>query len=256
MRSASQRTIFVCAAVAVLGGCAHPGRGPVLSTRLVHGTQVSDRPIPKATLAQPDWSGLRREIRAKEPANAVAQSMTLEKLYRELGDAVKAVAQAPNDGSSHLVAAMAYYGAGILDVAQDYLAEAVRLDPANGAAYDLRARIWRDWGCPATGLADAYRAVYFAPRAPEARNTLGTIFVALGNAAEARASFKRAVALDNDAAYAWINLCRTAVASGDEVGVEMACFRVPGTNAPTVSALLGAKGVRALAGDGAHEARR
>ena len=114
---------------------------------------------------------------------------------------------------------------GILDTAQDHLAEALRLDRSDAAAYDLRARIWRDWGFPAMAVADAHRAVYYAPRSPEARNTLGTVFFALGMTEEARSAYLKAAEIDARASYAWSNVCHVSFLEGDLSGAEQACRR-------------------------------
>ena len=56
------------------------------------------------------------------------------------------------------------------------------------------ARIWRDWGFPELGIGPASRATYFAPASAAAENTLGTLLDAIGQPAEARRAFARAVA--------------------------------------------------------------
>src|SRR4029079_6395002 len=76
--------------------------------------------------------------------------------------------------------AEAYARLRVFDAAYDHFSAALRLDAKDAAAYDGRARVWRDWGLPGRGLSDAYRAVYLAPNSPVPRNTLGTLFVRLG----------------------------------------------------------------------------
>ena len=94
-----------------------------------------------------------------------------------------------------------------MDAAFDHLTAATRLDPRDAAAYDARARIWRDWGFPELGMADSARAVFFAPNSAAAHNTWGTLLAAAGFDAEARREFEAALALDPHAAFARANLC-------------------------------------------------
>jgi Flp pilus assembly protein TadD len=119
--------------------------------------------------------------------------------------------------------AQAYTRAGILDKAHEYFASASRLDPKDGAAWDGLARIWRDWGFPAYGLGDAYRAVHAAPGSPAARNTLGTILQILGEGRAARAQFASALALDAGAAYARNNLCYSWLMEGAAADASAEC---------------------------------
>jgi tetratricopeptide (TPR) repeat protein len=122
-------------------------------------------------------------------------------------------------------AAAAYLHAGIVDKAFDQFTAALRLDRTDAAAYDGLARIWRDWGFPHLGLTDAHRAVYHAPQSPAARNTLGTLFQALGLTAEARRAYEAAVTLDPRAAYALSNLCALDLAEGRLADAAAACDR-------------------------------
>jgi len=96
----------------------------------------------------------------------------------------------------------------VLDAAFDHLSAATRLDPRDAAAYDARARIWRDWGFPELGMGDSARAVFYAPRSAAAHNTRGTLLAATGLTEEARREFEAALALDPDASFARANLCR------------------------------------------------
>ena len=60
----------------------------------------------------------------------------------------------------------------ILDAAFDHYPRARQLDRTDAPSHDGLARIWRDWGFPHLGLADAARAVHYAPSWPAAHNTL------------------------------------------------------------------------------------
>ena len=79
--------------------------------------------------------------------------------------------------------------------------------PRFGEAYEVLARIWRDWGFPELGIGPATRATYFAPASAAAENTLGTLLDAVGQPAEARRAFGRALLLDANAGWALNNLC-------------------------------------------------
>ena len=117
------------------------------------------------------------------------------------------VAEAHPSGAARRAVGAAYARLGILDKAHEHLTAAVTIDPHDAAAWDGLARIWRDWGFPYLGLADAHRAVFFAPKSPVVHNTLGTLFQALGRRADARIHYERALQLDATAAYALNNLC-------------------------------------------------
>jgi tetratricopeptide (TPR) repeat protein len=106
----------------------------------------------------------------------------------------------------HRAAADEYLRLGILDTAFDHLTAATRIDPRDAAAYDIRARIWRDWGFSDLGMADAARAVYYAPHSAAAHNTRGTLLVATGQIDDARREFEIALSLDPEASFARENL--------------------------------------------------
>ena len=131
---------------------------------------------------------------------------TAERWSADLAAALASYTTAPTY-AGEVGLAGAYVRVGILDQAHEHFAAAARLDPADGAAWDGLARIWRDWGFPAYGLGDAYRAVWAAPDSPAVHNTLGTILQVLGKGRDARSRFARALALDPGAAYARNNLC-------------------------------------------------
>jgi Tfp pilus assembly protein PilF len=120
-------------------------------------------------------------------------------------------------------AAEEYRRLGILDTAFDHLTAATRLDPRDAAAYDARARIWRDWGFAGLGMADAARAVYHAPRSAAAHNTWGTLLAATGHRDDARREFEIALALDPGASFARANLCRLVTLSGQSDEVAEVC---------------------------------
>jgi tetratricopeptide (TPR) repeat protein len=120
----------------------------------------------------------------------------------------------------HRRAALEYRRLGILDRAYSHLDEAIQLDPQDAAAFDARARIWRDWGFPNQGLADASRAVQLAPESAAAANTLGTLWQALGDGREARHWYERALMLDPTAAFAMNNLCYASITGKQATAVD------------------------------------
>jgi Tfp pilus assembly protein PilF len=67
-----------------------------------------------------------------------------------------------------------------VDKAHYYLVKALELAPKEAATHEAMARLWRDAGMPHLALGDAYRAVHYDPVSAPARNTLGTVFQALG----------------------------------------------------------------------------
>jgi tetratricopeptide (TPR) repeat protein len=129
----------------------------------------------------------------------------IETQDKALANALLALAMVPS-AANHRAVADEYRRLHILDTAFDHLTAAVTIDQGDAAAYDARARIWRDWGFPDLGMGDAARAIYYAPRSPAAHNTRGTLFAALGWHAEARREFEAALTLDSTATYAQENL--------------------------------------------------
>lgn len=138
---------------------------------------------------------------------------SLESHDRELQIALMGVLVAPTV-QHHLGVARAYKRLGILDNAYDYLERSLKLNGPDAAIYDERARLWRDWGHPELGLADAHRAVYLSPASAETQNTLGTLLYRLGHVRDAEARFKEALMFDPNAWYALANLCHLNFAQG------------------------------------------
>jgi tetratricopeptide (TPR) repeat protein len=132
--------------------------------------------------------------------------VTVESHDKALADALVGVRLAPSP-ERHRAVAAEYRRLHIDDAAFDHLTAATRLNPTDAAAYDERARIWRDWGFPHLGMADASRAVYFAPMSAEAHNTRGTLLAAMGQIDLAREEFRTALRLDERATFAARNLC-------------------------------------------------
>jgi Tfp pilus assembly protein PilF len=125
--------------------------------------------------------------------------------------------------AQHRAVAEQYRRLGILDTAFDHLTAATRIDPRDAAAYDARARIWRDWGYPGLGMSDAARAIYFAPQSAAAHNTYGTLLVAAGLPAQAKREFLAALGLDPGADFARTNLCRLESLGSEPDRAETRC---------------------------------
>jgi Tfp pilus assembly protein PilF len=217
------RTLIVSVAVAtLLPACATSSRP---SSPFLRGKPQVASDTPGALAPLPPLDGYIAQLReaqaAARPAtraNLASVEMTDPRLKERLGD----LAGAPTP-ANHVRVAEAYRAAGVLDVADDHLVEALRLNPEDASASDLRARIWRDWGFPGLALPHAYRAAYFAPRSAAARNTLGLVLTAGGQLAAARDAFEHAIRLDPRAAYAWNNLCYVSMVERDLVRAEVDC---------------------------------
>lgn len=148
---------------------------------------------------------------------------TIEGRDRELREALLALSEHV-DADAHLRVGWAYRQASVADRAFDHFDSALRLDSRLAAAYDGRARTWRDWGFAGLALSDSARAVFYAPESAAVHNTLGTVLLALGNCTAARRSFVRAVALDDHATYAHDNL---DLVGALEVGASGGCRVAP-----------------------------
>ncbi len=117
------------------------------------------------------------------------------------------MAKAPS-AASHLHVGQEYYRLGIRDLAFDHYSDVLTFDPRNAAAFDGRARVWRDWGFMALALADAHRARYYQPTSAAVRNTLGTVLEMRGLCVEALSEYQEALRMQPDAAWAQQNVTR------------------------------------------------
>jgi tetratricopeptide (TPR) repeat protein len=222
------------AAITVLGagGCATRQSGAIGNRFLKTGKPKTEYP---AVVTPPDAeSPAIKETREQERALAKAREQALRagppprQLSPRLEATDPALMQAlrtlggSRTAASHLAVAHEYRRLGILDQAFDHYAMAQRLDRRSAAAYDGSARIWRDVNRLDRALADASRAVFYAPQSPEIMNTLGTILLAAGNPGEARKVFSKALALNPDATYARHNIrvTETALASATSAGED------------------------------------
>jgi tetratricopeptide (TPR) repeat protein len=157
--------------------------------------------IPEAAVQE----AIARARRERGPAAAALP--TIESTNADLRDALRDLSKR-SSAAAHLRVAHAYSRLGVGDMALDHFDRAIRQNGRLAAAYDGRARIWRDWHMPGFAVGDAYRAVKLAPRSPEAQNTLGTVLLLTGNCRGARTAFERALLLQPGARYAARNLAR------------------------------------------------
>lgn len=150
----------------------------------------------------------------KRPQAKSSDSPTLESTNSRLATALAALTRRPT-AQAFVDVGNEYTRLGVLDEAETNFRQALKIDFHFSPAAEGLARVWRDWGLPQYGLADAYRAVAFAPRSASAENTLGTLLFALGNPDAARTHFEKASTLDPTAVYALNNLCYVAFTLGD-----------------------------------------
>jgi tetratricopeptide (TPR) repeat protein len=165
-----------------------------------------------------------REAAAQARPEGRAALRTIEGSDPALAAALLAATAAPSP-ETYRNAAEEYRRVRVYDKAQAYLTQALRLDPKDAATHDALARTWRDAGFPHLGFGDSYRAIYYAPRSAAARNTLGTLFQAMGRRADARTQYELAVRLDPVAGYAHNNLCYGWILEGDATRALQACRR-------------------------------
>jgi tetratricopeptide (TPR) repeat protein len=218
--------LTVLAVVAALGaGCAHAPKTGGYS-RFVQGNVPDYDGAWKDLNRPPDESlhhfiaRVRRLAATTRPVKSFASS--LESTDPVLRDSLAALALAPT-AVNHWRVGEAYRHAKVLDRALDHFGQAVKLDTRLAAGWDGLARTWRDWGVPEYALADASRAVFFAPEEPAYRNTLGTILQALGRWSEARAAYTSAEGRAPGAAWVLNNLCALDLAVGDAAEAKAQC---------------------------------
>jgi tetratricopeptide (TPR) repeat protein len=186
-----------------------------------------------AAHARPEGRPPVRTVEASDPALAAA---------------LLAATAAPSPESYRAVA-QEYRRLRVYDKAQDYLSRAITFDPKDALTHDALARVWRDSGFPHLGVGDAYRAIYFAPKSAAPRNTLGTLFQAMGRRAEARTQYEIAATLDSLAGYAHNNLCYGWILEGDASKALHACRRALSLDPESPTAHNNTGLAYALAGD-------
>ena len=219
-------TIAVCLTAVLVAGCA-THRSPALTDRLLRqGKPTIELGAPTTTAPTESLEAyvarVRRLAAAARTSSASTLTPTLESLTPGLAAALLSLRAAPT-GANYRSVGEAYLQLGVLDMALEYLRQAVQLNPTDARSYDQLARISRNSGYPQLGLGDAYRATHLVPDSPEAYNTLGTLLQAVGQNNSARAAYERALALDGTAAYALNNLCYLSFLDGKAAAAVAAC---------------------------------
>ncbi len=171
-----RRASFLCSVVAATA-CAttHPAG----TSRFVKGRDAGfvDVGGPAATVTTADTEAVARavrEARRNGPASRAPSLPVVEGRDPALKDALAALVKAPS-AAAHLRVGQEYYRLGIRDLAFDHYSDALTYDGRSAAAFDGRARVWRDWGFVALALGDAHRARHYQPASATVHNTLGTV---------------------------------------------------------------------------------
>lgn len=188
-----------------------------------------DRPDRTATTGAPAdslsaYMAKFREAAANARPEGRPPVRTVEASDPALAAALLAATAAPSPDTYREVA-QEYRRVHVYDKAQEYLSHALKFDSKDALTHDALARTWRDAGFAHLGMGDAARAIYYAPRSAAARNTLGTLFQAMGRRAEARTQYEIAARLDPLAGYAHNNLCYGWILEGDASQALQACRR-------------------------------
>jgi tetratricopeptide (TPR) repeat protein len=207
-RAVGARALYVTVAVFLAGGCV--ARSATTSPFLKKAPGFVDVGGPEEVVTpvkREEFERARREAVAKRAAEKRAPLPSIESNDPALGEALAALGTTPSV-ATHLRVAEQYMRVGVRDMAFDHYSDALQLEPRNVAAFDGRARLWRDVGFLAPALADAHRAKYFAPRSAEVRNTLGTILERRGLCHDALVEYQEALRLKPDAAWAQQNVTR------------------------------------------------
>lgn len=216
--------LVLCALLSVtLAACAARGGRQATTPGPTDDTTGSTAPGPDPRIEPPETL-LERVQRAREARPERVPVATIEGQDSRLSTALLA-ATARQSPETLRAVAHEYSRLRVADRAHDYLDKALALDRRDGATYDALARLWRDLGSLSPALGHAYRAVYFAPASPAARNTLGTVLQAIGLREGAREQYERALALDPTATYALNNVCYGWILEGDAPKATRACER-------------------------------
>jgi Flp pilus assembly protein TadD len=189
-----------------------------------------------------------RELQAGVRSTAPTKLATLETSDPALAAALLEATLAPTADSLRGVAEE-YRRLKVIDKGHNYLNRALALAPKDSRVHEGLARLWRDAGLPHLAMSDAHRAVYYDKKSAAARNTLGTVFQALGRRAEARREYELAAALDPLAAYAQNNICYSWVLEGDGARAVQACRRALSLDPKSPMALNNAGLAYSLVGD-------
>jgi len=242
------RTAACLAAVSLLTGCAghrKQGFGQFVK-RGGQAAEASSPTLPGESLE--DYITKVRQLATTARPPQIPAATAIENQDSQLRTARAILTLAPTS-ENHRRVAEAYARLGILDQAFDHFNAALRMNGTDAAAYDGLARVWREWGYPHLGLGDAHRAVYYAPLSPVARNTLGTVLLALGQNREVQAAFELALVLDSNASYALNNLCHVAVSREPSADAVDACHSALRAQPVLAASLKAADEQRSVSGD-------
>ena len=229
LRQLLRTSALAATLLTLVSGCAV--RGGSFSTRFVKAGEPStsfDVPgeAPKIDPKPESLSAFVRQLRTLQ-ANArttISLGNTIESHDPVLAAALLKLKMLPT-AANHREVARAYTTAGITDFAYRHYQQALRILPCDSGAFEGLARLWRQWGTPELALSEAHRAVHCRPGSASAYNTLGTVLVALGQLAQAKAAFETAGRLDERAAFVLNNLCYVALQQGDGPAAQQACER-------------------------------
>lgn len=176
----------------------------------------ADQPAPPASDLNPQAP--------TPPKPSVAAPRTIEESSPALREALAELGRGETPDRLRTVA-VEYYRLRVFDRAEAYLNQALKREPRSAESFELRARVYRDWGELDGALGDARRAIFFAPSSATAQNTLGTVLYVLHRNDEADRAFRAALALDPTAGWAASNLCYLALTEGDEGRAVTECER-------------------------------
>jgi predicted Zn-dependent protease len=196
-----------CLTISAAGGCATSVSSNPFITRQGRGPIEVGVPGQPPTIDRAALARAEADARTRRSAERPRALPSVEQRYPALRDALKALEQSPS-ADTHIKVAVAYHHLRVLDAAFDHFSEAIVLDAKNAAAWDGRARVWRDWGFVGPALADVHRARFFGPDRADIYNTLGTILERAGQCESARHAYQDALARDAQATWARENLTR------------------------------------------------
>jgi len=216
------RTLILSVALIAAAGCAQRRHIDVTPDRSSPDPATSSAAAPADSLSA--YMAKFREIAANARPEGRPPLRTVEATDPALAAALLAATALPSPDTYRAVA-QEYRRVQVYDRAHDYLARALKLDPKDAMTHDVLARTWRDAGFPHLGMGDVYRAIYYAPKSAAPRNTLGTLFQAMGRRAEARTQYEHASRLDSLAGYAHNNLCYGWILEGEAARALQACRR-------------------------------
>ena len=210
--SRTSAAVSIVAAAMLVGACAGTMR-PGVSSLLVKQGKPSVS-YDNRVSGKPEVGSAAAPVLQSRPIREHADSaVTVEDTDAALRAALAALRKA-DTAENRVRAAAEYRRLRILDKAYDLVTGAITLDRQSAEAFEQRAQIWREWGFASLGLADAYRALFIAPRSASAQNTLGTLLQSLGHMDGARRAYQDVLERDPSAVYAWSNLCYLSLLTG------------------------------------------